>query len=119
MISSYFVHDQDGWRLKGHAYQPMIEWMATWAVAIRRPSDMGFLDDGYILPGLNIMPELVAVDIEPEPHELFSVTIGGVSGRARVRRESLDARVQRVYCAGSPTVRFACWSRSRRSRRWG
>jgi hypothetical protein len=111
MLAAYFVHDQDGWRLKGHAYQPMIEWMATWAVAIRRPSDMGFLDDGYILPGLNIIPELVAVDIEPEPHELFSVTIGGVSGRARVRRESLDARVQRAVqlVAAEPDEPWLLW----------
>lgn len=96
MLAAYFVHDQDGWRLKGHAYQPMIEWMSSWAVAIRRPSDMGYADEGYTLPGLEILPELVPVEIEPEANELFAVTIGGVSGRSRVRRESLDARVQRV-----------------------
>ena len=96
MLAAYFVHDQDGWRLKGHAYQPMIEWMATWAVAIRRPSDMGYLDDGYILPGLEIIPELVAVDIEPAADELFALTVAGVSDRARVRRDTLDARVDRA-----------------------
>ncbi len=96
MLASYFVHDQDGWRLKGHAYNPMIEWMSTWAVAVRRPSDMGYEDDGYILPGLQLVTELVEVDIEPESNELFSMTIGGVSGRAKVRRESLDARVARA-----------------------
>ena len=96
MLAAYFVHDQDGWRLKGHAYQPMIEWMSTWAVAIRRPSDMGYPDDGYVLPGLNVVPELVSVDIEPEADELFAMTIGGVAGRSRVRRESMDARVARA-----------------------
>jgi superfamily II DNA or RNA helicase len=111
MLAAYFVHDQDGWRLKGHAYNPMIEWMSTWAVAIRRPSDMGHLDDGYDLPGLTIIPELVSVDIEPEPDELFSVTIGGVSGRARVRRESLDARVQRAVdiVAAEPDEPWLLW----------
>ena len=96
MLASYFVHDQDGWRLKGHAYNPMIEWMTTWAVAVRRPSDMGYEDDGYILPGLELVTELVETEIEPEPDQLFSLTIGGVSGRAKVRRESLDARVARA-----------------------
>lgn len=96
MLAAYFVHDQDGWRLKGHAYNPMIEWMTSWAVAIRRPSDMGYADDGYILPGLELIPELVEAEIEPEPDELFALTIGGVSGRAKVRRESLDARVARA-----------------------
>jgi hypothetical protein len=96
MLAAYFVHDQDGWRLKGHAYDPMIDWMTTWAVAIRRPSDMGYVDDGYILPGLKIIPEVVDVEIESEPDELFAVTVGGVSGRSRVRRETLDARVERT-----------------------
>jgi Helicase conserved C-terminal domain len=96
MLAAYFVHDQDGWRLKGHAYEPMIKWMTSWALAIRRPSDMGYQDDGYILPGLKIIPEVVDAWIEPDTDELFSVSMGGVSGRAKVRRETLGARVQRA-----------------------
>lgn len=96
MLAAYFVHDQDGWRLKGHAYEPMIEWMTSWAVAIRRPSDMGYNDDGYILPGLEITPALVEHEIESAPDELFALTIGGVGGRSTVRRGSLDARIERV-----------------------
>lgn len=111
MLAAYFVHDQDGWRLKGHAYDPMIQWMSSWAVAIRRPSDMGYLDDGYDLPGLRIIPELVDAEIEPEADELFSVTIGGVSGRAKVRRETLDARVQRAadLVAAEPGESWLLW----------
>ena len=52
MLAAYFIHDQDGWRLKGHARQPMMQWMAQWAVALTRPSDVGGDDTGYILPGL-------------------------------------------------------------------
>ncbi|WP_194385164.1 DEAD/DEAH box helicase [Microbacterium luteum] len=96
MLAAYFVHDQDGWRLKGHAVEPMLDWMGTWAIAIRRPSDLGYADDGYNLPGLNIIPELVDVEIEPADGELFAMTIGGVQGRSKVRRESLAARVDRA-----------------------
>lgn len=96
MLAAYFVHDQNGWRLKGHAYEPMIRWMSSWARAIRRPSDLGYADDGYELPGLEIVPEVVDVDIEAGADELFAATIGGVSGRARVRRETLHARVARA-----------------------
>jgi hypothetical protein len=96
MLAAYFVHDQDGWRMKGHAYQPIIEWMCGWAVAIRRPSDWGYDDDGYILPGLEIVAELVEFEVEPAPDELFSMSMGGVSGRSTVRRGSLDARVARA-----------------------
>lgn len=112
MLAAYFVHDQDGWRLKGHAYGPMIQWMTTWAVAIRRPSDMGYLDDGYVLPGLEIIPEVVEAEIEPEPDELFALTIGGVSGRAKVRRESLDARVARAVALveAEPDESWILWA---------
>ena len=51
MLAAYFVHDDEGWRLKGHARRPMFRWMASWAVALARPSDIGGSDDGYILPG--------------------------------------------------------------------
>ncbi len=96
MLAAYFIHDQDGWRLKGHAVNPMIEWMRTWALAVRRPSDLGDSDEGYILPGLNIIPEVVDSHVEPAEGELFAATIGGVTGRAQVRRQTLADRVARA-----------------------
>lgn len=111
MLAAYFVHDQDGWRLKGHAYEPMVEWMSTWALAIRRPSDLGYSDDGYILPGLKIIPQVVEVEVEAAPDELFTVTIGGVSGRSRVRKETLAARVERTVAlvATEPDEPWLLW----------
>jgi hypothetical protein len=95
MLSTYFVHDQDGWRPKGHARGPMFAWMASWAAAIRKPSDLGYPDDGYDLPSLSIVPELLAVDVAPEG-QLFATDLGGVGGRAKIRRATLDARCSRA-----------------------
>lgn len=95
MLAAYFIHDQDGWRLKGHARQPMMRWMAQWAVALTKPSDVGGDDTGYELPGLEVMPEIVSADIEAEG-QLFATDIGGVTGRAQMRRKTLDARVDRA-----------------------
>jgi hypothetical protein len=95
MLAAYFVHDQDGWRPKGHARGPMFKWMASWALAIRRPSDLGYDDDGYDLPGLTIEPHLLPVDIEAEG-QLFATELGGVGGRARIRKDTLAARCQRA-----------------------
>lgn len=92
MLAAYFVHDDQGWRLKGHARAPMFRWMASWAVALRRPSDIGYLDGDYQLPGLDIISELLPVDLEAEG-QLFATDLGGVGGRARVRRDTLGARV--------------------------
>ncbi len=95
MLAAYFVHDDDGWRLKGHAVGPMFRWMASWAAALRRPSDMGYSDDGYTLPPLNIHGEVVHVEVQPDG-QLFATDLGGIGGRHEVRRKTLDARVKRV-----------------------
>lgn len=111
MLAAYFVHDQNGWRLKGHAGRPMMRWMATWALAIRRPSDLGdYSDEGYDLPGVEIVPELVDVDIETDGTQLFA-TLGGVSGRAQVRRATLEARCARAaeIVASEPEEPWLIW----------
>lgn len=93
MLAAYFVHDDEGWRLKGHARRPMLQWMATWALAIRLPSDMGGDDTGYILPGLRIIPETVRVEVEAEG-QLFATDLGGVTGRSQIRKQTLEARCE-------------------------
>lgn len=93
MLAAYFVHDDEGWRLKGHARKPMFAWMASWAVALSRPSDIGGDDDGYLLPGLDITPHLLPVNVIPEG-QLFATDLGGVGGRAKIRKATLDARCE-------------------------
>jgi superfamily II DNA or RNA helicase len=95
MLSAYFVHDDDGWRLKGHAVDPMFAWMAQWAVAVRKPSDLGYSDAGYDLPPLTIRSEVVEVEHSPEG-QLFATDLGGIGGRHVVRRSTLAARVRRA-----------------------
>jgi len=95
MLAAYFVNDDKNWRLKGHASAAMYRWMATWATAARRPSDLLWPDDGYILPPLEIHEEQVTVEIVPDG-QLFATDLGGIGGRAAVRRETLPARVDRT-----------------------
>jgi hypothetical protein len=95
MLAAYFVHDADGWRMKGHARGPMFRWMATWALAIRKPSDMGYPDEGYMLPGLEIAPHLLSVEVEAEG-QLFATDLGGVGGRAKIRKQTMEARCKRA-----------------------
>lgn len=111
MLAAYYVHDDQGWRLKGHAKRPMYRWMATWAIAIRFPSDMGGDDTGYRLPGLDIIPEMVHVDLGESDDHLFVAELGGVTGRAQVRRETLPARVARAaeLVAAEPDEPWLLW----------
>jgi hypothetical protein len=110
MLSSYFVHDQDGWRVKGHARGPMFRWMATWALAIRRPSDLGYPDGAYQLPALDIRSDFLPVDVVPEG-QLFATDLGGVGGRARVRRATMSARCARAVdlISAEPDEPWIAW----------
>lgn len=110
MLAAYFVHDADGWRVKGHARRPMMRWMASWALAVRRPSDLGYADDGYVLPGLDVIPQLVQVDVVPDG-QLFATDLGGVGGRAAIRRSTLDARCARAAAlvAAEPDEPWLLW----------
>lgn len=110
MLATYFIHDDDGWRLKNHARKPMFEWMASWATALRKPSDIGYSDAGYDLPGLSIVPELVDVDVQSEG-QLFATDLGGVGGRAKVRQQTLPARCERAaeLVAAEPDEPWLLW----------
>lgn len=95
MLASFFVHDDEGWRLKGHARDPFYRWLASWGMSLKRPSDLGYSDLGYDLPGLSIIPEIVDTDYAP-PGQLFATTLKGVGDRAHVRKATLEDRVQRA-----------------------
>jgi len=110
MLAAYFVHDQDGWRLKGHARGPMMRWMASWAVALRHPRDIGYETPGYDLPGLSIIPQVV--DYEPDCDDaLFAAGPGGVGGRAAMRKETLQVRCKRAaeIVAEEPDEPWIIW----------
>lgn len=110
MLAAYFIHDADGWREKGHAIGPMYRWMASWAVALTKPSDMGGDDTGYDLPGLKIIPHFVESEVDAGD-QLFATEIGGVGGRAAVRRQTIDARVACVVelVASEPDEPWILW----------
>ena len=90
---------QDGntthaWRLKGHARRAFWMWMAEWSIAMRKPSDIGFSDNGYDLPPLVMHEESVT----NETHDglLFALEAQSLSERRQSRRDTLTARVARA-----------------------
>ena len=90
MLAMYFVHDggqTSKWRLKGHAEGIFWEWMASWAVFIDNPANLGYDDAGYQLPDLNIHE--VVVDGDEPLREQLTLT-----QRREARKESLELRCQ-------------------------
>jgi DNA modification methylase len=65
MLATYFINDTfttGDWRLKKHAENVFWEWVSSWAACISKPSDIGFDDEGYNLPALNLNTIIVDVD---------------------------------------------------------
>jgi len=99
MLSMFFVNDDDGWRLKGHARTEFYRWMASWAMMVKLPSDIGFQDDGYVLPALDIEPAWVDADADRVAQQngmLFFNGLSGIQGRTAVRKATIDAKVERA-----------------------
>lgn len=99
MLSMFFVHDggstQD-WRLKGHARDDFWEWLCSWAVAVRMPSDLGYDDDGFTLPPMSITHHVVDTNMDTlakERGRLFVDTRMGLSDQRTARRISTVDRV--------------------------
>lgn len=104
MLATYFVHDgsiradadtqgADGWRLKRHARRDFWSWIASWAVIIRHPRDLGFDEPGYDLPPLQMHQITVAADYAPTAGMLFPVAASTLSERIGVRRDTAMARI--------------------------
>lgn len=96
MLAAFFVHDQDGWRLKGHAGNEFYRWLASWGMSVKTPSDLGYSDDGYILPPLNITPEWVDVnenEVAADGQMIFT-GLKGITHRSKIRRQTMEARVK-------------------------
>jgi len=96
MLSMFFVHDggdTSKWRLKGHAEDAFWKWVCSWAVAIRKPSDLGFEDGDFILPNLHMHQVTVQTDAIPEGY-LFPVEGQTLQERNAARRESISDRVK-------------------------
>lgn len=82
-------------RLKHHAVEPFYQWLSSWAIAARKPSDLGFDDTGYDLPPLNIMEH----EIESgwvNKGQLIYTGLSGVTERASLYKATQELRVQKT-----------------------
>jgi DNA modification methylase len=92
MKASFFVHDDEGWRLRGYAKEPFFKWLASWSMSVRKPSDLGYDDEGYVLPELRINPIWLTIDFVPQD-QLFFTDLAGLKGRLDVRKATIVQKV--------------------------
>jgi superfamily II DNA or RNA helicase len=95
MLAEFFINDglsAAHWRLKGHAQHLYWHWIRSWAAALRSPADLGYPDDGFALPPLNV--DVISIDADAVSEDrLFAVPVSTLAERRQARRESLPQRV--------------------------
>lgn len=112
MLATFFCHDggdTSQWRLKGHAERDFWRWLCSWAVSVRKPSDLGYSDDGFALPELVMHDVCVRVD-EPTTGMLFPMEAAQLQERLQARRDTIADRV--AHCAAivnASRETFLCW----------
>jgi len=92
-------------------------WISTWALFITKPSDLGYDDDGYTQPPLNVFYHQVAVDHSTAGKEddgqvkLFRDAAFGLRDAAKEKRDSIDARVEKMLeiISTAPDDHYILW----------
>jgi DNA modification methylase/superfamily II DNA or RNA helicase len=100
MLSRWFINDSmnfGSYHLKGHAVADFWRWVSTWAACVTKPSDIGFKDDGFILPKLHMHELIVSVDqVEGRSEELFRNVELSATNIHREMRLTCPERSKRV-----------------------
>jgi len=111
MLATFFTHDGGDtgqYRLKGHARTHAFwRWMCSWARACRKPSDLGFPDDGFLLPELKCVEHIIRART-PNPDFLFDMPAVGLDEQRKERRRTINERCEQaaalVNSTGKPAV---------------
>ena len=97
MLATFFVHDGGDtakWRLKGHAETEFWKWIASWAMVVKNPENLGYDGSKYKLPQLNIQTHYVE---SPTTKDMFiTLPAQTLDERREARKESLGDRVNKA-----------------------
>ena len=110
MLAMFFINDAGDtgtWILKGHGKVKFWEWLATWAIVIKNPADLGFDGSKYILPPLNISEHVVRSEVT---NGLFADIALGLMERNAARKDSIDDRVAKcAEIVNNSNEQFVIW----------
>lgn len=107
MLSKFFFHDGGDtqcWTLKGHAEEEFWKWVCSWAIMLRKPSDIGHSDDGFELPPITTIQHTIAAPMDGSATgTLFKMQAVTLEEQRAARKGTLDDRCRKVaeLCHGS------------------
>lgn len=111
MLATYFVHDGGEtakWRLKGHATDLFWKWVASWSLMFSRPSDIGFEDDGYVLPALNFTERKISTP-QREGRLFNDIAISATNFHHEVRVTKAERMKEVIDIVNASSESFIIW----------
>ena len=96
MLASFFTHDgrdTSKWVLKGHAKHRFWEWVARWAIVLRKPSDLGYSNEGYDLPPLKTIDITIDTHVPTPDEVLFRFEAKSLTEQRELNRLTLNDRI--------------------------
>ena len=110
------IHEEAFWK-----------WVASWALFLYTPSDLGYSDEGYALPPLNIHWHRINVDHTRAwkqwdnygQHRLILNAAAGVGPASEEKRETIDDRIieMQKILEGNPGRKWLIWHHMEDERR--
>lgn len=113
MLSTFMVHDggdTSQWRLKGHAQRDFWRWVCSWAVMIRKPSDLGYEDGRFQLPAIHMHQHIVEA-LNPPEGALFALEATTLQERQQARKQTTQERCRAIadLVAQKPEEPWLIW----------
>lgn len=121
MLTKFFTNNEDTvspmnigaeWILKGHARTAFFEWVSSWSISMRKPSDLGFDDSHHILPSLNAVHHIVENKenlIVGGQIQLFNQIAHRMQEVRSEQRLTVTGRCERAASLGSSSDRCVYW----------
>jgi len=121
MLAMYFVHDGGDtakWRLKGHAIKQFYHFIASWAVMLNKPDDIGFCMNGYDLPSLNMIEHKIETDKRNNGMLFNDMAVNATNFNEELRQTRQDRLVKAAQIANSTTDQVIIWIKHNEEGNW-
>lgn len=112
MLAMYFVHDGGEtakWRLKGHAVETFYKWVGSWAIMLSKPSDIGFEMEGYDLPPLNFIENVITTPKRDNGQLFNDVAISATNFNGELKITLVPRLEAAAEIINNSTENFIVW----------
>lgn len=96
--AKYFIQDGNTstkFRLMKPAVEKWWEFVASWAIIVTKPSDLGYSDEGYDLPELKVVKHILK-DTTPSPGMLIPMPAKTLQDTERIKKKTIQERCEMV-----------------------